>query len=98
MEFRAIMMAFLSISRPLLPRSQWVNGQLPRSGSQCNTAPSLILGIFEGICPPLKRDRRGASYTHTQNFRGLEVIREESEICFHDHLSAAGGFLAKRYR
>ena len=46
MEFRAIMMAFLSIFRSLLPYSQWVNRQLSRSGGQCKPLPSLDLGIL----------------------------------------------------
>jgi hypothetical protein len=33
-----------------LTLSQWINGQLPRSGGRRNYMPSLTLGIFERIC------------------------------------------------
>jgi hypothetical protein len=78
-EFRAIMMAFRCIVPSLFPHSQWVNGQLSRSGSWCKYVPLLSLGIFERICRSSKGDHRGPS-TRTHRFSAKSRIVQGFKI------------------
>jgi len=83
MEFRAIVVAVLSIFRSLLPHSQWANRQLARVGGTAGISIGKGLGISEVFCGAVGQIVPACLiHTPTEFQPNLESIREKSEVFF----------------